>query len=279
MHCELTDLGLIKIQGKDASKFLQGQLSCNLDAITQGKSSMGAHCNREGRVISLFNLFQWDQAYYLLLQNEMIPVLLSSLKKYSVFFKVEMSDVSNQWKIIGIPGSSTNANLICIPVSANYSVLIGEAEAISPLQTQAITLEHWKRLMIDEGLPTIYPETTGKFLAHELNLDKLNALDFNKGCYTGQEIIARMHYRGKLKTHLFQAEISPEFQAKPGEDIYTLLNNEWKSSGMVVASSREVYNNKCHLLIIANENDQDLYLSKDMKAEIKITGKHHVKEN
>ena len=94
MFCELSDLGLIKIQGNDAKKFLQGQLTCDLDSVTAGHSIMGAHCNQQGRVISLFYLFALANAYYLLMQRTMIPIAMAVLKKYAVFFKTEMMDVS-----------------------------------------------------------------------------------------------------------------------------------------------------------------------------------------
>ena len=92
MLCELSDLGCIKIQGKDAKKFLQGQVTCDVDKITTEQSSLAAHCNPQGRIISLFQLFLYRDAYYLLMQQTMIPIAMAALKKYAVFFKTEIKD-------------------------------------------------------------------------------------------------------------------------------------------------------------------------------------------
>ena len=162
--------GLLKVAGPDAKKLLQGQLTCNLDDVSSTNSTLGAHCNPQGRVISLFRLFMHQNAYYLYMPKSLVATALAALKKYAVFYKVELTDAS---------------------------------EEIKTLQTR---LEPYAD--IAKGIPAIYPATSGKFLPHDLNLPNLHAVSFDKGCYTGQEIIARMHYRGTPKNHLYYAEIA-----------------------------------------------------------------------
>jgi folate-binding protein YgfZ len=217
MFRELPGSGVIRIEGNDAKKFLQGQLTCDVTLASNGRAIMGAHCNREGRIISLFHLFLIEDAYYLLMQRSMIPIAISALKKYAVFFKAEITDVSVESK---------------------------EQDSMQ-----------WKALMINEGIPVIYPETSGKFLPHEINLHTLNAISFNKGCYTGQEIIARMHYRGKLKNHMRKMAISSETQPFPGCDMYVLHETEWKLFGMVVDAIPQ--DNQYQLLVITDKNTED----------------------
>ncbi len=218
-------LGLICVSGHDAKKLLQGQLTCNLDEIPLKNNLLGAHCTPQGRIISLFRLFEYANEYYLQMPRELIPLALAALKKYAVFFKVTLRDASQELLCLGYCGTQLEkipSDCFIMTLSNRYEV-IGKPAQIAellknnphPLSTSA----EWQKLDITAGIPAIYPETSEKFLPHELNLQNLDAISFNKGCYTGQEIIARMHYRGKLKTHLYRAKISTSSLPKRGEEI------------------------------------------------------------
>src|SRR3990167_5001748 len=206
--------GFIQIIGIDAEKFLQGQLTCDV-RLANGASCLGAHCNPQGRIISLFILLKFNDAFYLILPRSMIDIALPALKKYAVFFKVQLSDIADEK-----------------PVAALANITDEAA---------------WHRTNINAGIPAIYPETSGKFLPHELNLDKLGALNFDKGCYTGQEIIARMHYRGKLKTHLYRARLDSATRPQPGTDIFSRQGQT--VCGTVVDSCQIEYNSYTSLIV------------------------------
>lgn len=231
MLCELSNTGLVKVSGIDAKKFLQGQLTCNLETITAEISSMGAHCNPQGRVISLFHLFLFQQSYYLLMPARMIPIAIKALKKYAIFFKAEISDASNE-----------------------INQLLHHFPEKMPLSQQQNILEK---------IPALYPETSEKFLPHEINLIALNAVSFEKGCYTGQEIIARMHYRGKLKSQLYRAAVSTSTPPQPGQDIYSAQVAKLKPCGILVDAYHDVCNNKYLILFIANNVEEPLFLNQD----------------
>lgn len=206
-------LGLIRISGVDAKKLLQGQLTCQLDDVSTHQSQLGAHCNPQGRVISFFRLFFYQDAYYLQMRSEMIETAMNALQKYAVFFKVEIAP---------------------------------DDQAL--LRDTTISLPEWQYQNILAGIPTIYLATTGRFLPHEINLPQLNAVSFNKGCYTGQEIIARMHYRGQLKKHMYRASVKTNTLPAPGSDIF----NE-KPCGIVVDSCFQT-ENMAQLLVVTEEN-------------------------
>lgn len=266
MLCELPDLGFIKITGNDAKKFLQGQLTCNVETITAENSSMGAHCNPQGRVISLFYLFLFQQSYYLLMPSSMIPIAIKALKKYAVFFKIEISDASNDMLAVGCEDADikqiNSQDFARIPVASRF-IIAGEANAINQLCNhfpEKMPLQKWKQLNIAEKIPALHPQTSEKFLPHEINLIPLNAVSFDKGCYTGQEIIARMHYRGKLKSQLYWAEVFSSTDIQCGSDIHS---EQGKACGMVVDASHDVYNNKYNILITANDLAQPLFLNQD----------------
>jgi hypothetical protein len=204
-----TNSGFLAVAGEEAKKFLQGQLTCNMDDVTSSESHLGAHCNPEGRVISLFRIFLHNDQYYLHMPRDLVPIAKNALQKYAVFFKVILTDASD-----------------------------------TPVKTSEPLMD------ISNGIPAIYPETSEKFLPHDLNLPALGAISFNKGCYTGQEIIARMQYRGKLKNHLYQATVRTPLSVARGADIYL----EGKSSGNIV-DFLQIENNYYELLVIARDND------------------------
>jgi folate-binding protein YgfZ len=241
MNTSQTQYGVLQISGSDAKKFLQGQLTCDMEEVTFQKSRLGAHCSPQGRVISLFNIFIYLDDYYLLMPLTLIPIALAALKKYAVFYKVSLEAIT-------LSHDST-----IIPTSLRESL--------------------YKNLMA--GIPAIYPSTSGKFLPHELNLQALNAISFNKGCYTGQEIIARMHYRGKLKTHLFKAIISSSLSPHPGSDVYCQSSQGAKPGGIIIDSllktAEDNEPNTYIILLVCDEaNAKDNHLFLDQHAKIPI---------
>lgn len=276
--CDLSGLGLVQISGLDAKKFLQGQLTCDMAAITPEHSAMGAHCNAQGRIISLFYLFEFEKSYYLLLPRSMVDIAIAALKKYAVFYKAELSDASDKLIIIGCAGipkdGTSNAAVIQPSAATNRFMLAGSIETIKAIwdqhaQNASIAGMHeWKHLNITDGIPAVYPETSEKFLPHELNLDKLNAISFEKGCYTGQEIIARMHYRGKLKHHMYLTSIAGRTVPLPGDDVCSLQGQDIRASGLVVDSSSEGHDKYLALLTTdeSSVKNEHLFLDHDYKA-------------
>lgn len=177
----LAPLGLVIISGLDAKKFLQGQLTCDLETVTEATPQLGAHCNPQGRIISLFKIYQQQSDYHLKMPKDLVPLAMKALQKYAVFFKVTLTDAS---------------------------LTLGDETP-------------WQHENILRSMPIIYADTSEKFLPHEINLPELNGVSFNKGCYTGQEIIARMHYRGKQKSFLYRATVETASSLKRGHDIYS----------------------------------------------------------
>ena len=292
MIVELNTYGVVKISGPDAKKFLQGQLTCHLDEVTPESTRLCAHCNPQGRIISFSRILEWDNAYYLQMERNMAPIAIHALKKYAVFFKVEITNVSDELTAIGYQPLTINnlsAYLPTLPNETNDSIahqdfivvkiqsqyprylIMGKNIAIqSLLKTPDLPIhlksyENWKFQDIHVGLPTIYPETSGKFLPHEIGLQHLNAFSLSKGCYTGQEIIARMHYRGKLKTKVYRAAIRYNEAPMPGSDIYSIQPTGKMQSGSLIDISQEGYHNYVALIITDENNamNDHLFLESD----------------
>jgi len=262
----LEHLGLLSVSGQDAKKFLQGQLTCNMDEITPSVAHLAAHCNPQGRIISLFRIFIHNDQYYLQMPKDLIPIAYNNLKKYAVFFKVNLTDESKNLMILGgegtPPDNLPNDFIILKLADMNNYEIIGKPEQIKKIFTHYQNdINGWHAQEIAAGIPTIYAVTSEKFLPHELNLQKLNGISFNKGCYTGQEIIARMQYRGKLKNHMYRARLKTTIPPQYGNEI----NNSERSTGSIVDYVSIGYN-IYELLIIASEADVNagsMYLHKE----------------
>lgn len=255
---DLSCFGLLKAAGSDAKKLLQGQLTCHLDELLSHQSLLGGHCNPKGRLLSLFQLFQHEQDYFLFMPREMISSAMAALKKYAIFYKVTLVDASDDFTRLGfIPGPSheifPDKEIVKIKLADNPAryLLLKEKQAplsfLGPLQS----VNEWKALNINNGLVYIYPETVGRFLPHEINLHLQNGISLTKGCYTGQEIIARMHYLGKLKMHCYHAAVNLNSPPTAGTAI---LNDSSNIVGTLVDFSYQA-DQPSQLIFISNEEN------------------------
>jgi folate-binding protein YgfZ len=237
--CPLTNIGFLSVKGPDAAKYLQGQLTCDLKAITQNTIKLSGHCNPKGRLHGIFQVIQLNpDEYCLAMPNTQLEHVQASLKKYAIFSKVKI-EIHNFF-CFGLAGNKTaiekidpalstmsidhkldiadvrltasyirlpchDANLYRFMVVLRYAdeipaeKIIAYWQNLNHLAFVNVSTVEWHKFNILALLPTIYPDTTEKCLVHSLNLPKLGAVSFKKGCYTGQEIVARMEYLGNLK--------------------------------------------------------------------------------
>jgi folate-binding protein YgfZ len=231
----LTSYGVLAIEGPDAEKFLQGQLTADVSTLALGEGKLAAHCQPQGRVISLFILFRTTTAYYLAMPNSIMPLALTALKKYAVFYKVSFSNPTDL--CLGLSSATSHTALANAALTRTLTLSLTR-------ETIDATDESAERLLIQHGIPSLTPETSGQFLPHELNLITLNAVSFTKGCYTGQEIVARMEYRGTLKKALILA--AHEGSVERLEDVFLLGNAT--SVGTVVDTAKKLS------LLLVNRN-------------------------
>jgi len=242
---DLSEYTVVQISGPDSQKFLQSQLTCNLQEITSTQSRIAAHCNLQGRVVSLGRLLKIQDDYIFLLPKNIAELAISFLKKYAIFSKVQFN-ILQDWSCIGLSGNNITPiidNNMKLPSSPNtvtenhgttYLREYGEMDryiAIGPKnniqklwqnlskQLTPVHMNAWLLGDIEAGLVYLSPETSGLFLPQELNLVDFQAVSFTKGCYLGQEIIARLHYLGKLKKHLGKIHFNLEKIPTPGMNI------------------------------------------------------------
>ena len=189
----LNHFAAITISGADSITFLQGQLTCDVYKITEVHGSLSACCDQKGRMIANFYIFRQGKDYYFLLPKSMVSFTLNHLKKYAIFSKVELAVINNLTTSISPPTDDVKI----IEIEENV----------------------WRTLNIDIGLVWIYPQTTAVLIPQMINLQRWGGLSFTKGCYLGQEIVARTHYRGKLKRHLYRSNVSCQILLEPGGEL------------------------------------------------------------
>ena len=235
--------GFIKLSGPDSEKFLQGQVTCDLTQLDTQSSLNGAHLTPKGRIIFLFSVTRDSQGALLLETNpSVIELAMASFKKYSVFFKTEITEVTDQF--VSVLVSGPNADTIINKIDADTSRLIDidtYSLSIRAERTQACLSKvsgelipagqgYSDLLRIRSGTADVTAESSDSFIVQMINLDAQNYISFKKGCYTGQEIVARAHYRGTVKRRMYILNLATSTLPAIGEG---LINSDGKVIGNV----------------------------------------------
>jgi folate-binding protein YgfZ len=199
-------LGVIRVAGVDAARFLQGQLSADVEKIAPGAGALAGLHNPQGRVVALLALVRPGAEEILAaLPRELVETVVLRFRKYVLRAKVRIDDASAAWRAVGIEpivGSlEPSAGAPSLAWGSRRLAMIPMADSDWLLHDGAAAAR-WSNADVAEGLPQVYAATSESFVAQMLNLDLLGAIAFDKGCYTGQEVIARAHYRGRVKRRL-----------------------------------------------------------------------------
>lgn len=237
---KLDYLSVITLYGDKSADFLQGQLSCDIRQINENTMRQGAICNLKGRVLALPDVIKW-QNYQLVLPADLLENTLVSLTKTAMLSRVSLKKAVDL-EVYGLylhPGkqslpetalpetefSVTMADdYCCYSTGDNYFLLIAKSGKARQFE-HAFTLcgsEDWHKLQLARKRVEIYPETRGMFLPHRLDLHLSGYLNFEKGCYKGQEIIARMHYRSKPKHSLQIFTINTDENLIAGKKLFNI---------------------------------------------------------
>jgi tRNA-modifying protein YgfZ len=257
--CDLSQFGTIRVYGEEAQGFLQNLLSSDVKAVTPAMGQLSSFNTAKGRALATFLIWQSDTAYFLQLPRELVAAIQKKLSMYVLRSKVKVEDASDSIVCLGISGANAAA-LLQQSVTAlpqNQFDVVEHAEA-SLIRLGAdrfqvnTTLESasalWKKLSADArpvgspcwdwlniraGIPAVLPQTQEAFVPQMANLDLIGAVNFKKGCYPGQEIVARMHYLGKNKRRMYLAHVISEVAPQPGDEVFS-AEMEGQSCGVVV---------------------------------------------
>lgn len=249
----LDDLGAIRVHGPDAVRFLQGQLSNDVTTLAADHPLLAGLHNPQGRVIALLRLV-WLAADDILaiLPRELAAPVVSRLGKFILRAKVKISDESACWRVTGVVGEPpAGLPFVLIDAASPRGWLVMPVDSTVRLADySSLDRETWRALDIDAGLPQVYAATSEEFVAQMLNLDTLGAIAFDKGCYTGQEVIARAHYRGKVKRRMQRLTVATATPLAAGDAGQTLDGRSYK----VVEAARPVAGTQTILAVIPDAN-------------------------
>ena len=225
----LTHLGILRFTGADTLSFLQGQVSNDTQPLSQSTPVLAAYSTAQGRVLALIYLLPHSSGVVAILPREILAATMERMRKFILRAKVRIEDasetliVAGQWGATSHAGATPRAGADPSAVSsyvehdgigiapvghdANRHWVIGPREKIAaPADAAAAKRieDDWRLADIRAGLPQVYAATSEAFVAQMLNLDLLDGISFSKGCYTGQEIIARTQHLGRIKRRLFR---------------------------------------------------------------------------
>ncbi|NBQ69719.1 MAG: folate-binding protein [Nitrosomonadaceae bacterium] len=258
---DLSHHSVIRFSGEDAKTFLQNQLSCDIREINPNQAQYGSYCTPKGRILATFLLWQHHDDLLMQLPAGLSAAIQKRLTMYVLRAKVRLTDASNDLIRIGIAGPDaamlikdvTGLAYHCDhPLQVAHDGVLSalclapqRIELITPVenapvlwqrlhqQAKPVGADCWNWLDIESGIPVILPETQEMFLPQMVNLDAIGGVSFKKGCYPGQEIVARTQYLGKLKRRMFLAHIGSAQTIKAGDALYS-SDMEDQSSGNIV---------------------------------------------
>jgi hypothetical protein len=249
--CDLSQFGTIKVSGEEAQKFLQSLLSNDISLVTSRAAQLSSFNSPKGRMLASFLIWQQGGEYFLQLPHSLTAAMHKKLSMYVLRAKVKISDVSDEIVCVGIAGNKAenlikqqlgalpeqdwmvtqntytqNNDVNVIRLSQNrYMLSTTSASAIAlwtkfSAETKPVGSACWDWLNIRAGIPVITPATQEQFVLQMTNLDLLGGVSFTKGCYPGQEIVARTHYLGKQKRRMFLAHIESAVTPSAGDEVF-----------------------------------------------------------
>jgi len=288
---DLPDLAVLRVGGKDAVDFLGGQLTSDVRALLPGESQLAAWCTPKGRVIVVCRVLCLVDQHLLVLPDDLAQDTLTRLKRYVLRSRVELSEERARWIIIGCAGPGVGAVLrerlgalperagglievagVVVVALAGYGpryLVLGGAEPIRALREAAApalgSAPAWRALEILSGVPVIHRVTSETYLPQMLNLEALGGLSFQKGCYPGQEVIARLKYRGEIKRRMFLAgaqldDTKSNGVPTAGQPVFQRLRDGPHKAGEVLAA--EHHRDGVALLVVIDiaASESSLYL-------------------
>lgn len=286
---DLSHLSIIEITGQDATEFLNGQFTSNIKQLAKHHLQFSAWCNPKGQVKTTFLIYRHESGFNVLLPNQLKEIFLKQLQMYIMRADVQLTDNSEELVRIGLTtehatildallektpeqqGDITLENdLHCLQTFSSDNnattsryLLIGSPGRIKGLweslaeQLTTVGTSSWQLLDIKAGYPWLSTTTAEKFLPQMLNLDLINGLDYQKGCYPGQEIIARLNYRGQLKRSLYLSTCSLDARPEIADQLYA--NDRENSIGIVI--NAQVFEDKYYLLAVIEKESLENHLS------------------
>ena len=278
LFCDLSHYGIIAAYGDDASAFLQAQFTNDINRVDETHSQLSALCSPKGRMLCNFRIFRREQTYYLVLPYELLEAALSRLRMFVLRSKVTLEDASDALMGIGASGDKIIEHLGNIagklPEGIDESIeykdftiirvagvvprfeIYGLLEAMKKMwqaldvHATPVGASVWELLNIQAGIPVITASTIDAYVPQMANMHLINGVSFSKGCYPGQEIVARMHYLGKLKRRMYRIGFTAPDNPESGSALVTETSTESQDIGSILSAQKNPDGNYEALAVI-----------------------------
>lgn len=262
MTTHFTDLGLIEVSGADAAAFLQTQLSNEVLKQELDGAAWNAYCNPKGRMLASFLMFRDGDRIFLTVAADLAAVIAQRLGKFVLRAKAKVTDASDAWRLFVVMTSEDSAsfdqpgNVLQVLWQQNIATIrlpdsLGMKRYLCVVPTERVetwlkavgeptstSVNDWHLGQIHAGIAHIVSATTEKFIPQTVNYELIGGVSFKKGCYPGQEVVARSQYLGKLKRRMFLGTVeSRDSAVQPGVDIMALGHDEPVGSVVNVAAN------------------------------------------
>ena len=264
---QLENLSCIAFSGPQAQEYLQGQVTIDVTKMSNDKARLGAHCDFKGKAWSVFTAALSQDVFYLTMHKSALEKSLSEFKKYGVFSKVDIKACDDELSFYGVSGTKKRASIssmfsnlseehlsvhsnemgsaICINItSPRYLLMLnekGKASLDQLIKGDELADENeWNALDILDAMPHITAATSNEFVPQMLNLQAIAGIDFDKGCYMGQETVARTKFLGRNKRAAFiliNSKSDSEVEINSGMALEKQVGDNWRSGGTVIQSA------------------------------------------
>lgn len=277
----LDNYSAISLIGEEQTSYLQGQVTCDVNSSNDNNLLTGAHCNAKGKVFSVFRLINRNSSHLLIQPKASMCDSISELKKFGVFAKVDITptDELSFFSLVGqrattilqdhfnqIPDSltpviqSNTTTLVYVAGKQARYLLIDETpileSIIGTLNLPIYNASLWSLLEINEGFPQLSSVSSGEYVPQMINLQAINGISFTKGCYLGQETVARMQYLGKNKRALYSLRTHITKPLENDDVIEKQLGENWRKAGDIL-TSYQADNGQCYLQAVLNSDLDD----------------------
>ena len=264
MFVHLQNRALLRVSGSDAETFLQGQLSNDINKLDISSVQLNAYCQHQGKILALFWVTKYEDSFFLSFPLDLLEAIKPRLQMFVIMSDVSIEDITKDYIQVGSIGETHQKALV---INDKLSLIIADKQDINKFNMEPI--EHWNKACIDSSLPEIFSITSEKLVPQMLNLD-INeyGVNFSKGCYPGQEVVARLHYLGSAKRRLFAFELDAD--ANVGDALYCATSRSavargarYKSSGMVVFKLKYNSNFYCLATLDVEIKDEKITLNNE----------------
>jgi len=292
--CDLSQYSTLVVAGDDAVDFMQGQFTNDVKNVDENNSQLNAFCNNKGRMTANLRLFKYQNNYFFSVRNNLVERSIEHLQNYILRAQVVIQNVSEQLIHLGVSGEnaekllspfieinnqaidgvSYNDDYIAIRVASaqaekkpRYEIFCSPQYAKTLWQAvsekaEVVNSSSWDYLNIQAGLPFIDSHTSEEFVPQMVNMDLINGVSFTKGCYTGQEIVARMHYLGKLKKRCYKVFIDSEDKPATGDKLFAENARAGQNTGMIIMAEKNPESGYDALAVIQSaDTESKLFLN------------------